>query len=136
MGHKGDIEEKYKKREGIPEEGRDAYSRCLKYLETESKGISEQDSVRLLRESTISAIEIYTDIKLSEDERERLFSLNTDEFNEELRKIAKKSKAEMMNNGNKNKIILERELESYLNKGWELIQIYPNGDKAIVKLAD
>lgn len=136
MGHKGDIEEKYTKREGIPEEGRDAYSRCLKYLETESKGISEQDSVRLLRESTISAIEIYTDIKLSEDERERLFSLNTDEFNEELRDIAKRSKADMMNNGNKNKIIPERELVSYLNKGWELIQIYPKGDKAVVKLSD
>ena len=136
MGHKGDIEETYTRREGIAEEGKEAYSRCLKYLETESKGISEQDSVKLLRESTINSIEIYADIKLSEDERERLFSLNTDEFNEELRKIAKKSKAEMMNNGNKNKIILERELESYLNKGWELIQIYPNGDKAIVKLAD
>lgn len=138
MGHKGDIEETYTKRisEVKIDEIREAYSRCLKYLETESKGISENDSVRLLRESTINAIQIYADIKLSGDEKERLFSLNTDEFNEELRKIAKRSKADMMNNGNRNKIILEKELESYLNKGWELIQIYPNGDKAIVKLPD
>ncbi len=136
MGHKGDIEETYTKRDGKIEEGREQYEKCLKYLETESKGITEKDSVRLLRESTINAIEIYADLKLSDDDKEKLLSLGTDEFNEELRKIAKKSKVQELNNGNKHKTIPERELETYLNKGWELIQIYPAGDKAVIKLPD
>ena len=39
-----------------------------------------------------------------------------------------------LNNGNKHKTIPEEDLESYLNKGWELVQIYPKGDKAVIKL--
>ena len=42
MGHKGDIEETYTKREGKIDEGREQYSKCLKFLETEDRGISEK----------------------------------------------------------------------------------------------
>jgi hypothetical protein len=34
----------------------------------------------------------------------------------------------------KDKTIPETELETYLNNGWELVQIYPKGDKAVIKL--
>ena len=40
-----------------------------------------------------------------------------------------------LNNGNKHKTISEKDLETYLNKGWELVQIYPKGDKTVIKLA-
>ncbi len=138
MGHKGDIEEVYTKRQSDVkvDEIRSAYAKSLQFLETESKGISEKDSVRLFRESTISAIEIYADVKLSSEERENLLSLSVDEFNEELRKIAKKSKADEMNNGNSHKIVSEKDLVSYLDKGWKLIQYNPRGDKAVIELSD
>ncbi len=48
MGHKGDIEETYTKREGIIDEGREQYSKCLKFLETEEKGISEKQHKKKL----------------------------------------------------------------------------------------
>ncbi|MEM0157209.1 MAG: hypothetical protein QXN26_03970 [Thermoplasmataceae archaeon] len=43
MGHKGDIEKKYTKREGKIDEGRDQYAMYLKFIETEHEGISEED---------------------------------------------------------------------------------------------
>jgi hypothetical protein len=39
-----------------------------------------------------------------------------------------------LNNGNRHKTIPEGDLEEYLNSGWELVQIYPRGDKAVVRL--
>ena len=136
MGHKGDIEETYTKREGKIDEGREQYEKCLQFIEAEKKGIAEKDQIRHYRESTLNAVEIYADLKLSGDEKEKLLSLSTDEFNEELRRLVKRSKAQELNNGNRHKTIPEMELETYLNKGWELIQIYPKGDKAVIKMPD
>ncbi len=140
-GHTGDISARYSTNKVLPkeivEEMRTAYKRCEKYLVTDlPEGISEQDSVNLLRESTINAISIFANIKVSQEEKERLYSLNVDEFNEELKKLSRQSKAQEINQGNPNKIIPENELENYLNRGWTLIQIYPGGDKAIIKLPD
>jgi len=42
--------------------------------------------------------------------------------------------AEILNNRNRQNTIPEGELENYLNRGWELLQIYPMGDKAVIKL--
>ncbi len=131
-GHTGDISARYSTNKVLPkdiiEEMRTAYKRCEKYLVTDlPEGISEQDSLKILRESTINAIEIFADIKVSQEEKERLYSLSIDEFNEELKKLSRQSKAQEINQGNPNKIIPENELESYLNRGWTLIQIYPRG---------
>lgn len=140
-GHTGDISARYSVNKvlskEIVEEMRTAYSKCEKYLVTDlPEGISEQDSVKILRESTINAIEIYADITVSQEDRERLYSLNVDEFNEELKKLARKSKAMELNNGNRNKIINVQELENYLDRKWELVSIFPAGDRAVVKLPD
>lgn len=138
MGHKGDIEETYTKRgsELKIDELRENYSKCLKYLETEDHGISKDDSIKLLRQSVIDSVQIFSNIEISNEEKEKLYTLSTDEFNAELKKLSRQSKAMELNNGNRNKIIPENELEIYLNKGWTLIQIYPQGDKAIIKLPD
>ena len=61
--------------------------------------------------------------------------LEIKELQERLKELFRDKKAEILNNGNKHNTIPERELESYLNKGWELVQIYPRGDKAVVKLS-
>ena len=56
------------------------------------------------------------------------------ELQDKLKEILRDKKAEILNNGNKHKTIPERDLEAYLNEGWELVQIYPRGDKAVIKL--
>jgi integrase len=134
MGHKGDIEETYTKREGIAEEGREQYNKCLKFIETRDQGIREEDYQRLLRESAIQTLVAAFGITLTEDQRSELMSLETSEYEKRLSEIFKDKRAQILNNGNKHKTIPEKELESYLNKGWELVQIYPKGDKAVIKL--
>jgi len=139
MGHVGDIEHRYtvnKHRlpEDVIEDMRTAYQKCLKFLETEEHGIKEEDYVKQLRESGIMAVEIITGLKFTDEEREKLLSMSIEEFQDKLREVTKDKQAMALNNGNRHKTIPERELEAYLNKGWELIQIYPKGDKAVIKL--
>lgn len=44
MGHKGDIEETYTKREGKIDEGREQYAKCLPYIETQAKGMTPEQT--------------------------------------------------------------------------------------------
>ena len=138
MGHKGDIEHQYTLNNRTfsndeREKMRSDYSKCVRFLETEKTPISEQDSLRLLKEAVLTGFEITPgNPKLSDQEREELFQLTIEEFQERLRDMAEKSKTSK--SGPKHKTISEGELESYLNKGWELVQIYPRGDKAVIKL--
>lgn len=129
MGHKGDIEETYTKREGIIDEGRNQYAKCLEFIETEKKGIPES---KLNEEIKGIKLLILKNAGYSDQEIEKGDFLRL-EVSELIQKLADK-KAKDMNNGNRHKTIPEKELESYLNKGWELVQIYPRGDKVVVKL--
>ena len=138
MGHKGDIEETYTKRDGKIEEGREQYSKCLKYLETEDHGMKEEDVAKVtsdtMRETAIMILETAYGMKLSDREKEELMGLDINDLQERLKELFRDRKAEILNNGNRHKTIPEKDLESYLNKGWELVQIYPKGDKAVIKL--
>ena len=138
MGHKGDIEATYSTNKrllpGTIEDMRNAYGKCLKFLETEEHGIKEEDYQKMLRTSAIEAFSGAFGITLSEDQKEELLSLDTEEYQKRLGELFKDKRADLLNNGNKHKTIPETELESYLNKGWELVQIYPRGDKAVVRL--
>ena len=142
MGHKGDIEARYSTNKRLPpdmiEEMRSAYAKASKFLETEEKGIKEEDVAKItsntMRETAIMILETAYDIKLSDKEKEDLMTLDINDLQERLKEIFKDKKAEILNNGNRHKTILERDLETYLNKGWELVQIYPRGDKAVIKL--
>ena len=138
MGHKGDIEETYTKREGKIEEGREQYSKCLDYLETSEHGIKEEDVAKItsntMRETAIMILEAAYGMQLSDKEKKELMGLEINELQDRLKEIFRDKRAEILNNGNKHKTIPERDLESYLNKGWELVQIYPRGDKAVIKL--
>ena len=138
MGHKGDIEATYSTNKrllpGTIEDMRTAYGKCLKFLETEEHGIKEEDYQRMLRTSAIEAFSGAFGITLSEDQKEELLSLDTEEYQKRLGELFKDKKADLLNNGNKHKTIPETELESYLNRGWELVQIYQKGDKAVIKL--
>ncbi len=143
MGHKGDVEARYSTNKRLPpemiEDMRMAYSKCLKFLETEDHGLKEEDVAKItsntMRETAIMILETAYGMKLSDKEKKELMGLDTNELQEILKDIFRDKKAEILTNGNKHKTIPERELETYLNKGWELVQIYPGGDKAVVKLS-
>ena len=138
MGHKGDIEARYSTNKRLPpdmiEEMRSAYIRASKYFETEEHGIKEEDVARQIREFAIMFYETNSGVKLSDTEKEELMGLDMTELQDKLKEILRDKKAEILNNGNKHKTIPERDLETYLNEGWELVQIYPRGDKAVIKL--
>ncbi|MCL4341236.1 MAG: site-specific integrase [Candidatus Thermoplasmatota archaeon] len=138
MGHKGDIEAVYSTNKRLLpdtiEEMRSAYVRASKFFETEERGMKEEDSIRIQRDTAIMILETAFNMQLSDDQKEELRSLDTSEFQKRLGEIFKDKRADMLNNGNKHKTIPEGDLESYLNKGWELVQIYPKGDKAVIRL--
>lgn len=135
MGHKGDIEETYTRREGKVDEGREQYAKSLEFIEARKTGIEKEDKARILKEAMLNVFEVIPgNKKLNEKERKDLFNLSVEEIQDRLREMAEKNKTDSMNNGNRHKIIRESELETYLNKGWELKQIYPKGDKAVIQL--
>lgn len=129
MGHKGDIEETYTKREGKVDEGREQYAKCLKYLETEQKGISDQDKESL--EKTLTGTVLKKVFGFSDDEIEDLIKLD----DEELQKKIKEKKGMILNNGHTQKVIPMKEIEHYIEDlGWEYVKDL--GAKAIVKLPE
>ena len=142
MGHKGDIEATYSTNKRLLperiEEMREAYKRASKFFNTEEHGIKEEDVAKItsntMKETVIMILETAYDIKLSDKEKEELMALDINDLQERLKETFKDKKAEILNNGNSHKTIPENELESYLNKGWELVQIYPRGDKAVIRL--
>ena len=139
MGHIGDMEHEYTLNHGILpdaviEDMRGQYAKASKFLETESHGIKEEDFEAKLREFTQSAMAGAFGITLTPEQVQELQELDPAEYQKRLGEIFRDKRADILNNGNKHKTIPEGELESYLNKGWELVQIYPRGDKAVIRL--
>ena len=142
MGHKGDIEARYSTNKRLPadmiEEMRSSYVRATKFFETESHGMNEDDVANItastMKETALMILKTAYGTNLSDKEKEELMDLDLNDLQDKLSEIFKDKKADILNNGNRHKTIPERELESYLNMGWELVQIYPRGDKAVVRL--
>ncbi|MCL4345600.1 MAG: site-specific integrase [Candidatus Thermoplasmatota archaeon] len=143
MGHTGDMEHEYTLNHGIlPEtvidDMRVQYAKAVRYLETEEHGIKEEDVAKItnntMKETALMILETAYGMNLTDKEREELMGFERDELLERLKQIFRDKKAQILNNGNKHKTIPERDLETYLNQGWELVQIYPRGDKAVIKL--
>ncbi|MCL4323548.1 MAG: site-specific integrase [Candidatus Thermoplasmatota archaeon] len=138
MGHKGDIEARYSTNKRLPpdmvEEMRGAYVRASKFFETEERGIKEEDYTRIQRETAIMMLEMAFKTTLTDEQKEEIMALELSEFQKRLGEMFQEKRMQELNNGNKHKTISERDLETYLNRGWELVQIYPKGDKAVIKL--
>ena len=136
MGHVGDIEHRYtlnknKLPEKTIEDMRESYSRALKFLETEQKGIPESEVNENIR-ALIKVMLLGAGYTKEEIEKGDMLSLPY----EELAKRIGEKKALSQNNGHKQKVILARELRHYIEDlGWEYVKDL--GDKeAIVKLPD
>ena len=140
MGHVGDIEARYTiNKNRLPEKTitdmRESYSKALRFLETEQNGIPEDDLTRKLREFALMVLESQLQLGLSDKEKNRLYGLPLDEFELEMRRLAKKIRAEVINNGNPEKVISLDEVEKYISDGWEYVDSLPQG-KVIVKLPE
>ncbi len=137
MGHKGDIEHTYtigknQLSKDTIERMRDSYRRAMKFLETEKKRIQDEDIARNLREFAIMMLETQLGITVDEEERERLYSLDIEEFQEELKKKTNVEEKGVPSNGNKQMVVSMDRAESLINdEGWEYVA--PFGDKVILK---
>lgn len=139
MGHKGDIESVYStNKRPSPErieEMRSAYLKASPFFSTEEKGIPEEDLTKKLREFALMMFETQLGVKLDDKDKERLYGLPIEEFQEELRKLSSKKRIDIINNGNHQKVISLSEVESFIEKGWDFVSPLP-GDKAVIKLPD
>ena len=126
MGHKGDIEETYTKREGKIDEGRDQYSKCLPYIETQVKGITPEQSESLERRVKLMFL---TMSGFTPAEAEELVNLS----DEDLQKKMRERLGMKILNGNAQKVIPMAEVEEYISQGFEFVSPLPN-NKCIIRL--
>ena len=141
MGHKGDIEETYTRREGIIEEGREAYQRSIKLLETVAKGMSEEDVDRKFRLTLLTLAGFsekdikdkgLLELSMSEIQsliKDRLFGVSKEDVTQQIQK----DKLELSRSGSKQKVISISLIEQYIGAGFEFLSTI-NSDKAIVRL--
>jgi len=132
MGHKGDIEHTYtlNKRRLPPdlvEEMRESYRKAQKYLQTTESERDEDDIRRMFKKQLL----LVAGLKPEEIKDEHL-ELSDEEFQKIVREKLVK---EMQNNGAKQKVVGVNEVENYLVKGWEFVNILPN-NRAILKLPE
>ncbi len=129
MGHVGDIEATYTTNKNrlpdkVIEDMRKAYEECAEYLETSapSRVPSEHMHSVLLRSVG------YTDAELQAMGGIEQLSDNTIS---EL--IKQKVVSNMVNNGKRQKVVPQKEIEEYLKQGWEFVSVIDR-DKAVIRL--
>jgi hypothetical protein len=127
MGHKGDIEETYTKREGKIEEGREQYSKCLDYIETTEHGKPQADVKRGVMIEMLSLLLGYTQDKIDQLDLNNM-------SNEDFHNLIKKGLlGNITENGTRQKIVSEKDIEHYMNQGYEVFTTLPSG-KIVMKL--
>lgn len=144
MGHKGDIEETYTKREGKIDEGREQYSKCLPYIETQVRGMREEDKQSL--EKTLTATVLQKIFGYTPEESEKLMQLSDEELQKELQKklgnaqdpesIRRKAMQDAKEIGkrkNRQVMIPISFVDEYFSMGFEFVSAIGQ-DKAIMRL--
>ncbi len=130
MGHVGDIEHVYtlNKRRLSPhilKDLRESYKRSQKFLQT-IETEKHEDIKTMFKKQLLSVA------GFKEDEiKDEYLEMEPEEFQELVRKRLAK---EVFNNGVRQKLVEENEVESYLNRGWEFVNILPNTNKAVLKI--
>jgi len=132
MGHKGDIEARYTTNKGklpqkVLDDMREAYRRSQEYIQTSRPGTPSEDKIK---EEFKRQLLLVAGYKKEDTEKMDVLGMGDDEFQETIRK---KLLSVMENNGAKQKIVPVKDVEKYLEQGWEFVATLPN-DKAIIKL--
>jgi hypothetical protein len=130
MGHKGDMEARYTTNKGrlpdsVIEDMREAYRKCLEYLETRKPEVSEDKLRNALRRQLLLVA------GFSGEEIDALdFDMSDEEFQETVRKRLVGS---LVNNGNSQRVVSVNDIEDYLGRGWSFVAKL-NDEKAILKI--
>lgn len=150
MGHSGTMEAKYTTDKMLPadvlEDMREKYAKSLKFLQTENKGLSEEDKQSI--EKTLTSTVLMKIFGYTKEESDKLMELSDEDLQKELqKKLGNASDPESMRrkameeakeiskrkNGNRQKIIPVSAIETYMEEGFEYVAAV-NGDKAIMRL--
>lgn len=131
MGHKGDIEARYTVNKGrltkeMIEDMRGAYRKSQQFLQTinTQKDEDEFNAIFVKRMFLLSG--------MSEDEFESL-DLESKSDEEIMDDLKKRFKGIFTKNGNNQKVVPMREIEGYIEEGWEYVNTLP-GDKGIIRI--
>lgn len=137
-GHTGDISARYSTNKNLPQEMvdemRETYRNCLKFLETDTKGITEEDHAGILREHSIRTYAMFTGEELSKEDKDTLMAMEESDFWKEISERYRQNKKDMLNNGHSQKVVSVKEVKEYINKGWEYVNTLPGNREVIVKL--
>ena len=145
MGHVGDIEHRYTLNKGrlsedLIESMRSAYEKSSKFLETEHKGLTEDEvekkfRTQLLIMAGFSEQEIQDKnlLNLNAEEitklaREKLFGMNSRDISAQIQKDKQE-----LNGSHKQKVVSIDVIEEYINSGF-VVKMALGNDKAIVEL--
>ena len=133
MGHKGDIENRYTTNkcrlpDNVIEDMREAYRRSQEYLQTIKPETSRENLIEEFRKQLL----LVAGFQPEEIDELDLTGLSDEEFQELVRKRLIGSR-----NGNcgTQKVIDLKQIEEYLEEGWEYLATLPNG-KIIIKRTD
>lgn len=131
MGHKGDIENRYTTNKGrLPEEViedmRQSYRRSQEYLETIKTETSKETLIEEFRRQLL----LVAGFSAEEMSQIDLTSLGDEEFQEIIRK-------RLLGEGDfgVQKVVGLKDLEKYLENGWEYVATLPNGKIVIKKIS-
>ena len=148
MGHSGDMESRYSTNKNLRdseiEEMRQAYSKCLPYLETQYKEMRPEDKETL--ERTLTSTVLMKIFGYTPEESEKLMQLSDEELQKELQKklgnaqdpesIRRKAMQDAKEIGkrkNKQVMIPISFVDEYFNQGFEFVSAI-GSDRAIMKL--
>ncbi len=148
MGHVGDIETTYSTDKPLPDsvidDMREAFKKCLKNIETEVRGISEEDKQSI--EKTLTATVLTKIFGYSKEESDKLMELSDEELQKELqkklgnasdpesiRRNAMQDAREISKRKNKQIMIPISYVDEYFNQGFEFVSAIGQ-DKAIMRL--
>ncbi|MEM3844865.1 MAG: site-specific integrase [Candidatus Parvarchaeota archaeon] len=130
-GHKGDISARYSTNKKLTqdkiEEMRSTYLKCTPYLETQKKGMSEEEKDKWKTDLKREYLRLFFDDKEIDDNK--LLDLST----EDLQKKVKEKIGMSLNNGHSQKVISMKEVKQYIEQGWEFVQSI-NSREAIVRI--
>ena len=119
-GHKGDISARYSTNKKLTpdkiEEMRSTYLKCVPYIETEKREISEEEKEKWKVEFKREYLKLFFTDKEIDDNK--LLELPT----EEMQKKVKDKMGMSLNNGHSQKVIPLKEVREYIEKGWEFVQ--------------
>ena len=146
MGHVGDIEHRYSLNKGrlsedLIESMRSSYEKSSKFLETEHKGLSEDEVEKKFRTQLLlmagfnqEEIQEKNLLNLNAEEitrmaREKLFGMNRGDITQQIQKDKQE-----LSGSHKQKVVPIDLIEQYINNGF-VVKMALGNDRAIVELA-